>query len=166
MNYDAVFKDSLIFTFYNDFDYNFHENVNMNNEIYKLEINSGILELKFLNNCSNNSILFENNQRCFFKNNTYNNINNFLNRYYFNEKFITPFSCHNCYINGINSSDEAITVLSKIISIFFMCNSFLIIIYIFIISKINHSDIGYINNIIKYTEIDGNDTNEKIKYEK
>lgn len=75
-NYDAVFKDSLTqFIYYDDFNYNFHENVDMNKEIYKIEINNGLLEIKFLNNCSNNSVLFENNQRCYFKNDTYNNIN-------------------------------------------------------------------------------------------
>lgn len=93
----------------------------MNKEIYKLEIN----------NCSSNSVLLGNNQRCIFNNNTYDNINSFLNQYYFNENFIIPFSCHNCYKNIIKSSDEVITVLSKCISIFFMCNSLFIIIFKF-----------------------------------
>lgn len=93
-NYDAVFKGSLNRNLYNDdFNYNFHENVNMNNEIYKININDGILEIKFLNNCSNNKVLFEENNICYIKNNTYYKINDFLNAYYFNEKFIMKNNC-------------------------------------------------------------------------
>lgn len=101
----------------------------MNNEIYKIEINNGLLEIKFLNNCTNNSVLFENGEYCFFKNNTYDDINNF---------------------------NEFITVLSKCISIFVMLNSLLVIIYIFIISKIKSSNIGYINDVINICDIKDN----------
>lgn len=168
-SYDAVFKDSLNqLSYYNDFNYYFNKNVDMNKETYKLEINDGLLELKFLNNCSNNSVLIEKDNTCFFKNNTYDNINNFF-KYYFNEEFIVHYTCHNCYKSGINTLDEAITVLSKCISIFFMLNSFLIMIYIFIISKIKDSDIGYINNIKyiydinNYKDFENDDINEIIK---
>jgi hypothetical protein len=88
----------------------------MNKGIYKIGIN----------NCSNNSVLFEDNEKCVFKNDTYNNINKFFNKY-FNEVFLVPYSCHNCYYSGISTLNEAITDLS----IFFMLNSFLIIIYIY-----------------------------------
>jgi hypothetical protein len=50
-------------------------------------------------------------------------------------------------------------------------NSFLIILYLFIISKIKNKDIGYINNIIIYkkekiNEFEINNINEIIKNEK
>lgn len=93
-NYDAVFKGALNRNlYYDDFNYNFHENINMNNEIYKININDGILEIKFLNNCSNNKVLFEENNICYIKNNIYYKINDFLNEYYFNEKFIIKNNC-------------------------------------------------------------------------
>lgn len=169
ISYDAVFKDSLNRQGYNyDFKNNFMDNVNMNNEIYDIAMKDGSLEIMFLSNCSKNSLLYEKDKYCFIKNNTYNDIIKFLNSYFINENFIIPYTCHNCYINGITSLNEAITVLSKCISIFFMFNSFLIIIYIFIISKIKKLDIGYIDNIICsniniYKEISSNDINETIK---
>ena len=43
--YVAVFKDSLISTFYNDLDYYFHKKVEMNDEIYKININNGLLQI-------------------------------------------------------------------------------------------------------------------------
>lgn len=166
-DYYANFKEYINQIYYHNFISDFKENVDMNKEIYNIDIKNGLLELMFLNNCSNNSVLLENNKSCIFKNNTYNNINYFLNSY-FNEIFIVPFSCHNCYKNGIHTLDELITVLSKCISIFFMLNSFLIIIYLFIISKIKDSDIGYINDVVnidmkKNNEIELNYINELIK---
>lgn len=40
----------------------------MNNETYYAKINGGILELMFLNKCSNKSVLNEINNHCFLKN--------------------------------------------------------------------------------------------------
>lgn len=167
-NYDAYFKDSINRNGFNiDFKNNFQNNMYMNGEIYDVAMKDGYLEIMFLNNCSHNSVLFEKNEICHFKNNTLDDINDFLNAYYFNENFIIPYSCHNCYKNNIVSLTEAINVLSKCISIFFMFNSFLIIVYIFIISKIKKLDLGYINNIIhsdiNIKEVDSNYINEVIK---
>lgn len=138
----------------------------MNNEIYKFAIKEGRLEFLFLNNCSNNSVLKESPKGCIFKNNIYNKINNFLSDY-FNEIFTVPYSCHSCYRNNINSLYEAINVFSKCISIFFMFNSLLIIIYIFIVSKIKNLDIGYIYNVINFDSKnnDLNDITELLKIE-
>lgn len=170
-NYDALFKEFILPVYYDNFNYYFKDIVDMNNDIYNVGIKDGFLELMFYNNCSENKSLYENNQGCLLNNNTLNNINNFLISY-FSELFIVPYNCHNCYKNGIKTTDEAITVLSKCISIFLMFNSFFIIIYIFILSKISDIDIGYINNvinhdikqnIIKYKEDDCNYIEEIIK---
>lgn len=150
--YNAVFKDFLNKFSYIDFYNLFNKYVDMNNENYNISITNSFLELSFHNNCTTNSILMKTDKGCFFNNYTYNNINEFLNSY-FVESFIVPFNCHNCYIKKINTFDELITVLSKCISLFFMLNSFLIILYIFIISKFKKIDIGYINN---YIDIDKN----------
>lgn len=159
MKYTAVFKDFLKKSSYIDFYKLFNKYVDVNNENYNISITNGFFELSFANNCTMNSILLENDKGCFFNNYTYNNINEFFNSY-FVESFIVPFNCHNCYIKKISSFDELITVLSKCISLFFMLNSFLIILYIFIISKFKKIDIGYINNYI-----DINDVNKNIIYE-
>lgn len=172
-NYDAVFKEFLEQTHYSEFIYYFNKYVNMNKEIYKINIKEGILELLFLKNCTNVSVLFEKDGICDFKNNTYNSINNYLNDY-FNQKFIVRYSCHSCYRNGINTLDEFITVLSKCLSIFLILNSFFIIFYIFIISKIKKYEIGYINDIIhednvfdyKNINIENINIHENVKIEK
>lgn len=167
-DYYANFKEYLNQIYYHNFIYDFKENVNMNNEIYNIDIKEGLLELMFLNNCNNNSVLSVTNKSCSLTNKFIDNVNEFLNDY-FNEFFVVPFNCHNCYKNKIHTLDEVITVLSKCISIFVMLNSFLIIIYIFIISRIKHTDIGYINDFVKIydfsknNEIDLNDINELIK---
>lgn len=165
---EAYFRKFLVGINYDGFYYYFKNNVNMNNESYDVEINDGILNLMFYKNCSKSLNLIEQDGNCLFNNNTLNNINEFLYEY-FDSIIVVPYVCHNCYSNGINSLDEAITVLSKMISIFILLNSFLIIVYIFILSKFKHMDIGYINdvininNVIKYNEIEVNDINEVIK---
>lgn len=88
--YDAIFKDSINRYGLNlDFKNNFKNNLDMNGEVYDVTIKNGYLELMFLNNCSDNKVLFEENNICYIKNNTYNEINDFLNAYYLDEKFIT-----------------------------------------------------------------------------
>lgn len=146
-NYVAIFKDFSDQLYYSEFISYFNQNVDMNKEIYKVAIKNGILELLFLKNCSNVSVLFEKDEKCYFKNDTNNAINNFISDY-FNQKFIVPYSCSNCYMKRINTLDEFITVLTKCISIFLMFNSLLIIIYLFIVSKIKKHDVGYINEFI------------------
>lgn len=157
---DAYFRNFLVGINYNGFYYYFKKYVNMNNESYDVEINDGILNLMFYKNCSKSLYLIEQNGMCLFNNNVINSINEFLNKY-FNSMIVVPYNCHNCYSNGIKTLDEAITVLSKFISIFIMFNSLLVIFYIFTISKINHTDIGYINNLINIYE--QNDIDEVIK---
>lgn len=165
-NYISIFKEYLDDIHYSDFIYYFKETVNMRNEIYKLALKGNKMEFLFWNNCTNNNLLYESKEGCIFKDNIYEEINSFLNNY-FNEIFIVPYSCHSCYRNGINNFYEAINVFSKCISIFFMFNSLLIIIYIFIISKIKKSDIGYIYNVINFdiNSNDSNDVTELIKIE-
>jgi hypothetical protein len=168
--YHANFKEYLNRIYYYQFIYDFKEKINMNKEIYNLDLKDGLLELMFLKNCSNNTVLLESNKSCDLKDNITNEINIFLSDY-FNEPFIVNFDCNNCYINGIHTLNEFITVLSKCISIFVLFNSFLIILYLFIISKIKNKDIGYINNIIIYkkeksNEFEINNINEIIKNEK
>lgn len=153
-NYDAIFKEFSDQLYYSEFTGDFNKYVNMNKEIYKIAIKDGILELLFLKNCSNNSVTFEKDERCYLKDDIIDNINYYLSDY-FNQIFMARYYCHNCYKKGIKSLDEFITVLSKCISIFLILNSFLIIIYIFIISKIKKYEIGYIKNLIHE-----NDTNE------
>lgn len=133
--------------YYYDFIYHFKNEINMNNETYNVDIKEGFLELMFLNNCSNSMALKEIENICFIKNDIHDIINEFI-KVYFSEEFISPYVCHDCYINGIKSFNELINVLTKCISIFVMFNSLLIIIYIFIISKIRKHDIGYINDFI------------------
>lgn len=167
-DYDAIFKDFSKPAYYYDFIYNFREEINMNNETYKVDINGGFLELKFLNNCSNSSVLSEIKNVCFLKDSEYNNINEFL-KIYFNEGLFSAYNCFNCYSNGIKSLNEVITVLTKCISIFVMLNGFLILLYMFIISKMRKYDIGYINDVIQedyiinYKNIENNNIDEVIK---
>lgn len=167
-DYDAIFKEFSKPVYYYDFIYHFNNSVEMNNETYIIDIKEGLLELMFLNNCSNSSVLTEIDNICFINDNAYNNVNEFL-KVYFSEEFISPYSCYNCYTNGIKSLNEAITVLSKCISIFVMFNSFIIIIYMFVISKIKKEDIGYIEsvineeNIIGYKFFENNNIDEIIK---
>lgn len=148
-NYISIFKEFLLPIYYNNFHNRFTEEVDMNGEKYSISINDGFLNLAFLNNCSNNLNLYEDKhyQACSFNNKTLENINKFLLNY-FNEKFITEYTCSNCYIKGITTFDELISVSSKCISIFILFNSLLIIIFTFILSKIINFDIGYIDNII------------------
>lgn len=88
--YDAIFKDSLNrYGFNLDFKNNFKTNLDMDGEVYDVAIKNGYLYIMFLKNCSDNNVLFEENNICYIKNNTYNEINDFLNTYYFDEKFIT-----------------------------------------------------------------------------
>lgn len=171
-NYNAIFKGFSDKMYYEEFIADFNKYVDMNKEIYKIDIKDGFLELLFLNNCSNNSVLFEKDEECYFKNYTIENINYYLNDY-FNQIFITRYSCHSCYERKIKSLDEFITVLSKCISIFLMFNSFFIVIYIFIASKIKKYEIGYINDLYKkylinYKDLNSEDINiyENIKIEK
>lgn len=164
--YHANFKEYLNRIYYYQFIYDFKDKIDMDNEVYNLDISEGLLELMFLNNCSSNTVLLESNKGCGLKDNITNKINIFLSDY-FNEFFIVNYSCYNCYINGIHTIYEFITVLSKCISIFVMFNSFLIMIYLFIISKIKNKDIGYIDNVIIYKdEIEFNDISELLKNEK
>lgn len=130
VEYNAVFKDFLKKSSHIDFYKLFKKYVDMNNESYNILINNGFFEISFFNNCTKNSVLLETDKGCFFNNITYNNINDFFNSY-FVEKFIVPFDCHSCYRKNISTFEELITVLSKIISLFIMLNSLLIIIYIF-----------------------------------
>lgn len=65
------------------------------NETYNVVVKNGFLEIIFLNNCSNNTVLFEENQICKIKNNILDDINISLNSY-FDEKLMAPFDCHNC----------------------------------------------------------------------
>lgn len=164
VNYDAVFRNILKHTAYYEFYIYFNKTIDMNKEIYNITINDGYLELNFLNSCKNNTVLLESDGSCIIKNGTYNKINNFLNDYFI-EEFIVPYKCNNCYKNGIKSFNEIITILSKIISIFVMLNSILVILYMFIISKIKKSDIGFIKNFIdinisRYNNISKNNINE------
>lgn len=145
-NYVSLFKEFLLPLYYNEFSNYFMEKVDMNNEIYDVAIKDGFLEFSFLNNCSNNLNLIEH-KGCRFTNNTLENINDFLLNY-FNETFVVPYTCNDCYKNGINSVDELISVSSKCISLFIFFNSILILIYIFILSKITNTDIGYFEDII------------------
>lgn len=57
--YVALFKEFLLPIYYNDFNYYFKKEVNMNNEVYDLSIHNGFLQISFLNNCSNNTVLYE-----------------------------------------------------------------------------------------------------------
>lgn len=152
-NYVALFKEFLLPVYYDDFYGQFTKKVYMNNEIYSVAIHEGFLRLAFLNNCSKNLNLIEDDkkQACFFTKEALENINKFLLNY-FNEKFVVPYVCSDCYKNGINSIDELISVGSKCISIFILFNTILIIIFIFILSKILNFDIGYIENIINHDE--------------
>lgn len=143
--YKAIFKCFLIQDYY-DIIYNFYKKVDMNNEKYKIDIKDDFLELMFYNNCSNNANLYIKNNNCFLNNNTYNNINNFLNSY-FNEEFLITYVCNNCYKKGIYNMNNLISVISKSISLFILFNSILIILFIFILSKIKGIEIGYINDI-------------------
>lgn len=159
--YHANFKEYLNRIYHYQFIYDFKDKIDMNKEVYKLDLKDGLLELMFLKNCSNNTVLLESYKSCNLKDNIINEINIFLSDY-FNEFFIVNFSCNNCYINGIHTLNEFITVLSKCISIFVMFNSFLIMTYLFIISKIKNKDVGYIDNVIIYKE-EINDISELFK---
>lgn len=165
---EAYFRDFLINKNFKGLYVNFKNNINMNDELYDIEIKDGTLNFTFYKKCSESLNLIEKNGNCLFNNNTRNNINEFLDEY-FDSIIVVPYVCHNCYNNGINTLDEAITVLSKMISIFILLNSFLIIVYIFILSKIKHIDIGHINDVVniynvkKNNEIEINDINELIK---
>lgn len=88
IDYYAFFKDSPSIAFIHDFIYYFNKYVNMKNETYNVALKNGYLEIMFLNNCSNNTVLFEKEKICHIKNYVLNNINIFLNSY-FDEKFIT-----------------------------------------------------------------------------
>lgn len=162
--YHANFKEYLNRIYHYQFIYDFKDKIDMNKEVYNLDLKDGLLELMFLKNCSNNTVLLESYKSCNLKDSIINEINMFLSDY-FNEFFIVNFSCNNCYINGIHTLNEFITVLSKCISIFVMLNSILIIIYIFVISKIKKHEIGYIkdiineDNIINYKNINIDDIN-------
>lgn len=91
---DAIFKDSINRQSLNvHFKKNFKNNIYMNGEKYDVAMKEGYLEILFIKNCSNNSVLFENDGICYFKNKTYYEINDFLNSYYFYEKFITKYNC-------------------------------------------------------------------------
>lgn len=152
-NYVALFKEFLLPVYYDDFNYYFKKKVNMNKEIYSVAIHNGFLQLAFLNNCSTNPNLIEDTKKhaCSFTNEAIEDINKFLLNY-FDEKFVVPYTCNDCYKNNINSIDELISVASKCISIFILFNTILIIIFIFVLSKILKFDIGYIENIINHDE--------------
>lgn len=158
-NYISLFKEFLLPIYYNNFHNKFIEEVDMNNEIYDVEINNGFLELSFLNNCTNNLNLFEDENGCSFNNQALGIINKFLLNY-FNEKFVVYYNCNNCYKKGIKTMDELISVSSKCISLFIFFNSLLILIYIFVISKISHTDIGNINNVLNQDIIISEDKNK------
>lgn len=76
-----------------DFIYYFGKYVDMNNEIYKMDIKDGLLYLKFLNNFSNNTVIqekeYENGTFSEIKEIYYNSINKFL-EYYFDEEIELP----------------------------------------------------------------------------
>lgn len=146
-DYVSLLKEILPYSGQSNFYYEFLNNIEMNNEPYNIKTNDGILELMFINNCSNNSVLFEDNQSCFFKNKTYDNINSFLNNY-FNETLLLTYLCNNCYKKGIHNINDLISVTSSIVSLFILFNSILILLFLFILSKIKSIDIGYIKNII------------------
>lgn len=90
----AIFNNFPIQQFYYDFIFYFDKYVDLNNEIYKIDINQGLLSLKFLNKCSNNTVLYEKDNKCMIKDTYYYNINMFLQDF-FNEKIELPKYCYN-----------------------------------------------------------------------
>lgn len=166
-NYVSLLKEILPYDGQYNFNYNLSKNINMNNEEYIIKTNDGILELMFFNKCSNNSVLKEIDNYCILNNKTYNDINYFLNNF-FNETLLLTYSCNNCYKKGVHNINDLISVISKTVSLFILFNSILIILFIFILSKIKGIEIGYINDITcenvinNYKKVNNNNINEKI----
>lgn len=90
----AVFDKFLLQLDYYNFIFNFDKYVDLNNETYLLDIKESLIYLKFLNNCSNNSILYEKDNICIIKDIYNNNINMFI-KDFFNEHFVLPSFCYN-----------------------------------------------------------------------
>lgn len=91
----GLFEKFLFPEYEDNFIYNFKENIVMNKEIYNVGIKENKLILLYLNNCSNNTCLYEKDNICYFNEYIYNDINNFL-IFYFKEKIILP---EYCYLN-------------------------------------------------------------------
>lgn len=83
----GLFKEFSTHEYYYDFIYNFKEIIKMENELYNVGIEDNLLKIMYYNNCSKNICLDEKNGGCFFKENIFNDINIFLEDYFY-EKLI------------------------------------------------------------------------------
>lgn len=90
----SIFKEFLSHPNYFIFINDFKKEIGINNISYKIEIKEGYLFLYFLGNCKNNPILIEEDNKCFIKDNIYENINIYLNDF-FRDKIILPDKCYN-----------------------------------------------------------------------
>lgn len=139
----AVFNKFLLQIHYYDFIYYFDKYVDLNNETYLLDIKESLVYLKFLNNCSNNSILYEKNNICEIKDIYIDNINTFIQDF-FNEEILLPSFCYNN-----NILHNIFYILSKFTYMFIILNvSKYIVTFIikFIIKNIKKINIKYYNN--------------------
>lgn len=125
--YVALLKDFLLPIYYNNFHNEFIKEVNMNDEIYDVAIHNSFLQISFLNNCSTNTVLYEDKdyQACSFNDETYNNINNFLNKY-FKEKFVISYTC----IRNCNKETSYLYNIIKYSFIYLFLNILLILCFI------------------------------------
>lgn len=121
----AVFDKFLLQFNYYEFIYYFNDNVDMNKEIYKLDIKDGFLYLMFLNTCSNNSVIYEKDNYCLIKDKYYNNINTFMQEYFY-ERLKLPDSCYN----------NILYITLKFLLVFLILNIFIYIV-LFIIRFLN-----------------------------
>lgn len=118
----AVFNKFLLQLPYYDFIFNFNKYVDMKNETYKIDVKEGLLYLMFLNNCTNNFVLYEKDNNCLIKDEYNNNINIFIEDF-FNEKIELPDYCYNNHYFY-----KLLYILSKFTLVFIILNIFTYII--------------------------------------
>lgn len=137
----GVFNKFLFQLNYYDFIYNFNKYVDMNKEIYLLDIKDGLLYLMFLNNCSNSSVIYEKDNICKIKDMYYNNINMFIEEF-FNERLELPDYCYNNKLFY-----KILYILSSFILLLIILNIFTYI-FLFLLCYLKNINITYNNEYI------------------
>lgn len=98
----GVFNKFLVHLYYYNFIYYFKKYVDMNNEIYKVDIKDSLLYLKFVNKCNNNSVLYEeyqNGKHCGIKDIYIKKIDEFIVDFFDEE--LETHSHYNYYFSNI-----------------------------------------------------------------
>lgn len=120
---EGIFKEFLFPEYEDNFIYNFKNNIEMNKEIYDIDIKNNKLRIMYLNNCSNNTCLYEKDNICFLKENIYNDINSFL-VFYFEEKIKLP---EYCYSNINKNVIQLLYFILKFIFLIILFNIFILL---------------------------------------